>query len=997
MSAKAENPFSSSAPLSFEDLGAKQQYLESLVDVDDPSRNLITRFNYSGSLRQAFSEGGLFSLSSISCADGNAADRSACVLLSLKTILGIEAPNSEIAFVRARVLHSGNVEMLFQQMFNGKPVYGAKLVLQLSPELERLIYITSRFVSNLNDGGSEESFSNPESLDLETAFYLEKNVEVSDVLEFSEVYYVDMPSKSTTAIPAYHVTIRDATGRRHEAFLDATTGGFLLYREIIDQYALEEVHSNTVGLNHTSTSCGTCGRGYFCEDGKCIAMCMLDSACQSAFSANWECVSAGDWEDFCADPWASGGTEVQQIYTTSGGWVDTDYQYYHLFSMAKDILDDLNVFLYDVLGIYSWNNDSGSPAPLKIKYLLDHDDLVLAAGSFDGDAMLIYSGFPTAIDPTDYQTWAGNYRLYGHEFGHAVYGYSGSSYGSDECGSEIHAQMHGALFAASNYSQTWGTYNQSAFLDEVWGLTSGSVTTQYLPYALRSTFDNAKCIDSQTNYSDWTGTLCPNQNECNPWEYCNWNTTPDPDRYECNTLGNYNKNLNIWTRFMRIWAEGSATFYENGTGTLCPLGTECSADEVCINIGGTMKCNLGESMGAVWSGAGLANAAGIYSDVVQSGVVGTSDYLQDLALELVANSGAYETATKYALGAIGMPFGVYSPASGEATDRPPSGVLYGDWTLSSATKYIYSWKVSGSGGIKVKYHNGTNYVTLNWSDANSKTAPVMVIYKSGLHIFWADATNSSVSFAVITSNGTKYPLLGYYTLQGLNIEPDGEFDAVVYNNYIYLVYVRDSDTTVYVSRCTDASYCTSSSAKWTSYSGNYRNALDIDGLPGVAAVSGEDLNGLPTGEDDDEYLYVVYSSPAQGDDNKRIMVSRVDTSEDVLGTISIHESAPSYKTDKKIDAMMRLSAYPTGNSYIYLLWRDNSAEQLYMTILQRWDGDDGEEDYSNYWFTRPRLMRIETSDGATFRGDEDEEYDIFTEILYRDGTTLQRSPWVGRY
>jgi len=964
--------------------------------------DLVAVFNYSGYLKMAFAPGGLFRLSACGCDFGGPTERAFCVITEFAEGLGLKDPYNELRSIGVRILHSGIYEVSFQQVIGEIPVAGSRVVVLLSRDYSTVEYITSRFVADLVPIDSTISFDECTYLDIESAMLLETGMVVQIVQPPELQYFVDREHGSSLAIPACYVSVVTENGELYELAIDAITQGFLDLRYINLDYVPTEVRSNTLSANHSSTSCSTsCPRGFTCIDGRCLSMCVEESVCQaSPFSADWQCLDDGYWDGFCSDSFTGYlETETVLVYTTGGGWADTDYQYYHLFSLPKDILDDMNIFLYDKLGIFSWNNDSNDPKPLRVKVLLDHTEpYVTSAGTFDSvnNYMYSYDRQISAVNPTDYKTLSYKYKLYGHEFGHGVHEASGTYFTNSECSAEIHAEIHSVMFSAENFDQTWDTYNQSSFHDEVHGLTGNSDILRYLPYALRSTFDDAKCISS-TSLTDWTGTLCPNGDECGPWEICMMNTDREPDAMECNTLAMYNRNMKIWGRFTRIWSEGTATFEENGSGTLCPLGTECGPNEVCKNIGGTMKCNLGESMGTIFSGVGLDNAVGIYSDVMQSGILQAGDTLQDFAFELIGYSGANANTTRYALGAIGMITGEYYDASGETTDKPPAAVRYDDWTLSAADKNIYSWKVSGSGAIKVKYHSGGGYTTLNWTDAYAGTAPVMAIYQSKLYVFWRDTSPGYVRYAILDSNGTKYPMLGYYTLQAMNIQPNGEFEAVVFNGRLYLVYVRSGDNTVYLSSCYSGTYCTNYSGYWNSYGGSYRIALDIDGMPGLGATVGDNLNGLKIGEEDSEYMYIAYSEPSAGEDYKRIKIARVNLDEEVLGVVEIPSSAPSYRTSYRIGATMRYSAYPKGNKYLYIVWRDSSLGELYMSILQKWDGDYGDEDSDNFWFTRPKIMRISTADGASFKKYENEEDSTEVEIMHRSGSLIRRSAFFGRY
>ncbi|HOU59325.1 MAG TPA: hypothetical protein PLS59_07735 [Kiritimatiellia bacterium] len=954
------------------DMGIRIQDIEKLVGAS-AADDLLVRFNYSGAARHVFRDSGLIDLSDLGCSCEEVVSGADCVLQQFARLLGVEVPRTDLAPGIHIPLHGDVSAIKFVQRLAGLEVEGSAIVLRIDPKACRLLSISSTFLTGLRVVENTSEIFPAFSAEVTDLISERLSAPAQLISDEGPAYHVEKWTKSLEAVPVLRYLVQTPDGV-HLVRVDAGTQKVVDVEARTWPYASKEVSTNVAARDHANTpGCGGgCSTGYTCVNSSCVKLCTTDAECHSApFDTDWKCNTATPFYHFCTDPFYSAGTDTVVAYSTAYGWVDPGYQYFHLVSQPKTVLDSLDTWLHDYLGICSWSNDCANPKPLRVRNLIDYDDQTPASGSFDSqnNYMNIFSASDTPLSPTDYSGWSNKYQFYGHEFGHGVYYDVPNSHYPDECASEIQAQIHGALFAAANFSQTWGTYNQSAYLDEVHGLVAGSGWVPYLPYAQRFAFDSAKCIDSMGDTSDFTGVICSQDSDCGPWEYCKFNT--QAARNECNTDGNYNNNRPIWQRFARVWAEGSATFSENG---------------------------LGESMGQVFSGAGLASATAIYSDVIQQGILDTSTTLQDFAYELIANSGVFANATRYALGSIGMLTGDYVVSGTATTDRAVAAMLYSDWALSSNDRNFYSWKEASTGTIRVRYHNGTTYQEVSWTDANAGTAPTMAVRNGRLHVFWADATNGSIKFRYFTSNGSVY---GTYSLGGLGggIKADGDFEAVPFNGYLYLVYRKYGSSGLYVSKCLEPTYgCTSDSSDWVSFGGTYQSSLGILGRPGVGAAAGIGLHGLPPGEAATPYLYVVYSH-AGSPNYLQLKVSRVTTGDAVDGSVILHSSAPSSLPIYKIGASLRTAAYSDAGKYLYVAWRDywfdNSA---YISILQSWDGNDGLPNHSNFWFSRPFRLGFETTQGVTLKKHQtNEETAIATEFMYVDGNVPRRGAFYGRY
>ena len=94
-----------------------------------------------------------------------------------------------------------------------------------------------------------------------------------------------------------------------------------------------------------------------------------------------------------------------------------------------------------------------------------------------------------------------------------------------------------------------------------------------------------------------------------------------------------------------------------------------------------------------------------------------------------------------------------------------------------------------------------------------------------------------------------------------------------------------------------------------------------------------------------------------------------------------------------------VSGKPVAVQYLYLGWKDYlNPSSAYFSILQRWDGNDGDAIHSNYIFTRPYKLGISTSKGISFKEYELNEANATgTEVLFVDGISMRRASFLGRY
>lgn len=867
-----------------------------------------------------------------------------------------------------KILPSGDFAAQFHQVVDGLPLHGAVLTLVVSADRNHLLLVKSSLRSEINE---VYPFPPHETIDIEKVL-LERGFSL-DHLDSREYFLLETPEGLRHAMPVYLASLTAADGSPHAAVVDAWTYEFhSLQPATIPQIDME-MTANLSALEHTTNYCPSsayCPPGYVCVGNRCLKTCATDGECLP-FGTGWRCDSdvSSVFYHYCTDTILR---EKIYIFNSQNGWLSPGFAYFNLFSRAKDTLDRLSGWLLNYLNISTFNLD--------LRINVDPAETVTDAGNWSVDHVTWNVREWPSSNPTDSER-AGLYRFLGHEFGHGLIEAAGAGVLPNECGGEIHGHLHGAMFAASQISTTWGDCGQSAYNDEVWGLAAKAGTLFYLDYALRSSFDNGPCDESWVR-NDFTGQVCnPTGGRCPQYQYCTlYDDTGDEPVYRCNTLKWYANNVSIWERFARIWAEGTSTFSENPSP-------------------------YSETQYPEFSGLGLSTTAQIYRSAVVSGTLTSSTSLEQLGYILVALSGSSGLTTQKALGTIGMPGGIFGVAPANSTDSAASQAVFSEWTLSPNRTFSI-WKVAGTGNIRIRYYVGFTSSEVEWA-ANASGSPVVETYHGRLHIFWRDALDGSIRLKYFSPGGTVY---GPYNLGTLGIQTSGDFDAALFNDSLYLVYVTDPDGHITISRCTTLNSvgCSSNTSYWKSWYGAYRRSYPWTAYPGLAAVS---ATGLYTGRGTStsaEYLYIAFADRSTALGDARIALSRITTDEVVEQSdpIYVPDTAPSNRTWSRIALSVRNSALAPGKTHLFLFWRDRENAEIYGSVLQHRQHTATYRDVrptsliEPYWFTRPRLFRSFGSySGVTIleQGLNQASSDSFSLLVVLSDGSVARVPFFGRY
>ena len=942
---------SNSVPSSIDSVAHKPQsdaVQNMLMFQDERKTGLV--YNYSGSIRYFFPEQAV-DLGTFGCCHSTPTEVASCVAEILKSdLVGFSGELKQAGVIYSNGLHY----VSFDHYLANIPVFGSRLMIALDADLalsgiSNSIVLNTSLVSSAN-----EAVISPEEALL--------SLPVDNATKAFLVVYVDRSSESTEgrlAITVHHEV--PETGTAISVF-SADLTELLMHDEGNQFYSSGyKIRSNYSAVEHSVVPCGrSCTHN--CQNSECVLLCQNWLPCASIFPDDPYChfgTLEPELERFCYAPLETAYPPPLTVYDDgAGGWTDAGYAYHYVFNQAFDILERLDNWYESGYGISSYGDESGQ---MGAEYYVDFLGVKTASASMGGaDGLIHIYRAPEKLDSPaiDKEKWALQYRVYAHEFGHkSFYAFGNQGYFVPDCGSEIHAQMHGVLFARNEYpnsADVWGTYNQTAYFDDVYGLTGEG--SAYLKYAQRFVYDNLEC--GSTNDA-WVGTACTSDNDCGPYEECRLKSE-NPDIYECSTGRGYHNNMVTWTRFLRVLEMGSDAFVQNG---------------------------LGESMGYSFAGLGLAATTEIYASVIRSGSLSSDDSLQDFAQEMMAHASPSQRPTmSYALGAIGVFTYEYTIDSSTYTFEEADSFYWGNWH-SSTDKSFYAWIDLVTKDVKLRYHDGASYVTTNWS-AYAGSAPVLQAYNNRLYVFWRDASSSSIKMRYIGTTGWVSPL---YDLGGLQVKSSGDFSAVVANGDLYLVYTKTGSNDTYISKCSpNGLACSPYSSRWASWNGLYYKGLGVDSLAGLAAIATDNLNeSLPL----IEFVYIAHANPG----SKNICISRFNPATDVIDSINsvcIDESAPSYTTESKIGIDVRRSAYSgTAGNYLYIAWKDEYVPNIYMSVLQ----SGFSYGINDTWITRPHDTDYQSQTGVQLQGRNNYENGILTQLIYVNGYRPKRTSAYGRY
>jgi len=936
-------------PLTEDSIASRiDEFIESIRDsmVDDSNPNINVRLNESGYASRLGGEGFAISLSDFGCEQTSREESIRCFLSTLSTHFGIE--NSalvDLNLIKISQLSSGHEVYRFRQEVSGYPVYGANILVIINHE-GYLTGLISKYVPNLEISLGTfvdvvDVFNSVSLNDVYDSIDEQLNTTGSSYSYVDSLIVVEEGGDSNIGIPCIVINSRKLQKR---IYYDAATGIIIRTENTIHESTGDLILDTQI--RYLGSQDGTCtlwcGTGYpvnySCSSDfnpkHCTQFCTANWHCSSFIGTYWKCGEGGSVDGYCFDGAATYSDYATPYEIYNDGWNYIPYGDHKRFVELRDVMDALIAHHYNDYGRESGPLTGGE---YKVRVRSNHceEDVDheltscgIPLGTYSEITRLVsifYCIYNFLSNPSYYQ-WVT--YLIGHEFGHwLVHDEVGVSYpgGAESCLGENLADMYGPIFSHDE-GNAW-------FRDERTGLNPGE-NDPLIPYAHRSYFDKLLCVPSEEYYFD-----CPNgQSDC-PSYYrcqgdCSTSGTPCNDNDDCSgeqtcvftdaicyDHANHQGNQLIWFRFLRVLDEGPSVLGDDGHN---------------------------EDVGVDFTGIDLSPIKDLIYDATL--LLGTNDDIEDWIEDLIQVADGYTASVRYkikkALGVIGI-ISETATATSSHTDKAPYRYYFSAWNQS--TKYFYVWKEYGSYDVKVYYYGSSGWTTDTIS-ANTYDAPAVVEYNSRLYIFWRDRSTSAIKSVYYTYNGYQYGIFNLKT--NCDVTTDGSFDAVVFNDYLYLVYSKSNS--VYLSKCND-SICRDESGDWYQWGSSHKKFVWY-GRPGVAADAGTGVNGA----DGSEYLYYATAYPYTGSLYKAIYIAQINTSDNKVVHRFIPTHYPSYRTEWTLGMKIVDSAFidddPSGGKYIYLAWRGYSDYRIYKSIVQKWGS-------SSYWITKSHKTRI-----GTYRG-----------------------------
>jgi len=891
---------------------------------------LTTEWNYSDNVRSLWGKNLNIRPTDVGCTQSDLSEAVKCVLLHFSAYVGITDP-ADLQFEHETVEPDGDRVFRYSQLYSGLPVEGSNVIVRTTPT-GALTSVFSTAVAGII-GGPQPPAASATADDSEPlaakATQLNGGVPLV-VVEDSPVVWIDRSKKNSRAHAARKLVLSDPAGELFDGVFVVETGRFESFEKRGAPYAAPQ-HSYTkvVYPYHTTEQCGTdmfCGIQYSCDAESSPAMCVNMCTVQSECRPDWRCWGAGLEGDYCfLQDNDSKGTLF--YWDPPGTWVREGYQYHEPFANLVAATNDVRAFHYEVLNRAGWANDSNSPYVSVINSnCCSRDDASCSYYGGCDDSAHAYGSYVQYNNWKYYfKDWANlnpkirGYRVTGHEWGHNIIRKTaGAVLSGAECLSENLADMFGSLFAVwklggSDRVADTGCY-RSPWRDDTSGLSPSCVD---LKYAQRSRLDWMNCaVDDHFN------------------------------RF-------------VWTRFLRVLAEGTATFNKDGNG---------------------------EDVGVSFTSFGVTGTTRVFYDAVlhANSQMNLRDWVERLKSAGYAKGGGKKVET--ALGIVG--FVEYTVDLYGQSDQAPNKRRFNAWT-SSSNKNVHVWKDKNSGNIKVGYYVGSTFTAYTFA-ANTDVSPAVVEYNNRLHIFWRDKDTKGINVKWIDGDGTKSVT---YFLGTKGLYSAGGFDAAIFNGKLYLVYVDPTDMHVRLAKCSSTTGCGANAFTNPAGGVNYVD-LGYRAYPGVAADAGPGLNGTayPTAP----FLYVV-SSINESTDRYRIRIDQVSA-----GDVRMHQGFTvmvpgSYKTNSQVAARLFKSAFNNGY-YLHLGWKNlfgvpGTGAPIFASVVQTYNDVDN----LSTQITAPADTFLRTLSGIRFPKGAGSYSDLLEFVDADASSNLKVSVREGRY
>ena len=870
-----------------------------------------------------------------------------------------------------------------------------------------------------------------------------------------ELIYIDRHAESHVGIPAIELVVNHASGHKWQYIFDAFSGD-VLYKNDLWANAPQEIWSQ-IAYPATSTgdsgpvSCeesGTehmksCGiNGLLCSHDfsphSCVLTCMgSDSLCENIFGEHWKCwdVTQGTpgydvhFPGYCYFDYDKDRWDYVVLYDDNqGGWIYPDYSIHSAFNEIIELTKDVIEHHAIDLGRCSYDGKCGTYTTNITSHCCGKDctcpngrcwsSYNCGGGATGSDGRISFSKLSSLpFDPSDLVTVSDIYNTLGHEWGHNVSKYIVGEYISHTyCMNEMFAQLYGSIMSVrqvrlDNPTFTWHGCGdaRNPWMDETVGLGGGC--TDELPYAHRSSFDLRPCYVQNT---EW-GNVCSSIYDCPRYWSCKNNPDTGLDQCRSPTTNKYH-NSGIFRRFMRVFAEGTGTFSQDGN-------SEYLGIEIPPFPGGDDKERLKNGFDKVVDVLYEANLS-----LHGKPRAKIREFVDALA-EAGTNNDLQMRAT-YALGIVGWIIDKFKMAPIDPfweSDATPVKIKYSAWQLSTEKDfYIFKirWmvpKTQPGYRVSYRYRDGGDLRIEDVVGSNTAIAPAAVEFNNRLYIFWIDRSDASVKYVYID------PVGAMSDVNDLGKSPFGikasAVDAIVGDNKLILAFLNE-DGWVNLAMCNSTSVCTSNETdqNWmldwsSSVPQDYSFNLGYSSHPGIIGVEyGGGIHG--TIDPGNDYIYVATSANGQGE--HRIRIDQVEILSNGLVTVKNTAKMPHHypgsNPEGRIGIKMVRSAFwfrkecisPSSpcyddrnvpRNYLYLAWHSKDDNKLYKSVVQRYDTYHAHGDPANStWITWPEDTHLECRNGASIKKGEDPNEVNTIEYIYTDtGYRISYANLYGRY
>lgn len=937
-----------------------------------PEAETFVHWDEVGRLRALYGDGLAIPMSGLGCASDDPFEAATCVVATLPGAFGDGVDPEHLRLVRTQTYPNGHTSIHLLQHVSGIPVRGGGIVLTFTPDGD-FAAVFSRAASDmevrLSGRASLESLF--ADLDRDTVLGDARALGTTGATtEERALIFVGKGAERRVGIPALEVVVDRGGSDDQRAIVDAVTGTVLASELAAPRYDADlELRTVAKYPAHSAHACnaGSCASypntpdcvGDLTPDW-CVLECGTPNNC-GTFATEC-CADTGAYAGYCCAPHTSAnGFNNGVAAYDDGDWTSVNYERNDHFATTKAVVDQIIGFHYDILGRDGWDGANG---PYRTLMLNPSSAITEAKTTY---VRLGFGGWGTLAS---LQSSLDIHDTIGEEWGHNLSkaeSQDGDFPDRENCLQENVAAMHATLVTVQAHgSDAIGTdpcTGGTAWKDDRTGIGSERKRANgktcpggHFPYAKRSRFDWEPCAEGDAQY----GASCSSWTSCPHYWTCSAGTCTDsPTAY---------RNGGIWHRFMRVLSEGSSVFLDED--------------------------GYGEDVGVPdLTGIGWQTTARVVDYAMNN--LSSSSEVSDFVWALHAGGCEYGVGgeTARALGIAGFIPAVFDiDHETESTDRAPSRWTFDAWTASS-NKDFAAWKVRSSYNMKVRRPVGSQYTTETVA-ANTDTAPTVAEYRDRVYFLWRDRTSSAIKYFYYNANNGKSQT---FDLGTKSILTEGAFDATIFQDRLYLVYVPPSGGYLRLAWCSvvGAQGCTA--AAWHDFGGGvFSRSLGRYAWPGLGVAAGEGMNGDadPTAE----RLYIVHATRPGYGTTFQMQLLQVDTAETVIRAEVVPTYYPSYQTSSEIGVRLAQGAFPRPageetRRYLYFAWKGLDGI-VYKSVVQTIDYPYGTDDT---WITRSDDTFYHAETGVRIDGGGGEASDETVYVFGEPGGVMWYGRMRGRY